>query len=204
MDWYDTNKKIEIPRPDHYEATTNNIQDWQLFNYGVYPITAIVDPPPGMVATGWTFTRNQAPSTPFVVPAVLDDQGNVVEPERTEMVAGALLNSYTKTCTSWVDPVEEAEKARQAHEESERQRQLNKPIDQKIAENDFLSICDTLTGSTTHAKLGFDQLRAIVNTLPNDQQVYWFVRLQANDSQLQREGGLKWWDDCVWHAEIVQ
>lgn len=107
-------------------------------------------------------------------------------------------------CTSWVDPVEEERKRKEAEEEAERQRQLNKSLDQKIAENGFLSICDTLTQSTSHAKLSFDQLRAIINTLPNEQQVYFFMQLQANDSQLQREAGLKWWDDVIWHPEIVE
>ena len=72
----------------------------------------------------------------------------------------------------------------------------------KNAENNFLSLCDLLTSSTSHTKLGFTELYAIIELLPQEQQVVIGVKLLAVDAEAKREGGLKWWDDCVWHTDI--
>jgi hypothetical protein len=103
----------------------------------------------------------------------------------------------------WVEMTAEEKAAVDAAEESE--RQMAKPLKLKIVENKFLYMCDQLTGSTSHAKLGFDELQAILDQITDPNvKVMAALNLLAIDSEAKREGGLKWWDDCVWHAEIVE
>ena len=82
--------------------------------------------------------------------------------------------------------------------------QTGKPLALKQAENRFLALCDTLTGSTTHAKLGFALLEQIIGTLPQEQQVMVGLRLLAIDAECKREGGNLWWDSAEWHSEVVE
>ena len=79
-------------------------------------------------------------------------------------------------------------------------RQEAKPLKLKVVENKFLSICDQLTGSNTHAKLGFDELNAIAGQIQDaNTKVGVAIQLLAIYAEAKREGGLKWWDDCAWH-----
>jgi len=82
---------------------------------------------------------------------------------------------------------------------AEAARQAAKPAALKNAENNFLSLCDLLTAATNHTKLGFGELNTIISTLPMEQQLTAGVKLLAVDAEAKREGGLQWWDDCVWH-----
>jgi hypothetical protein len=81
-------------------------------------------------------------------------------------------------------------------------RQSAKPLVLKKAENTFLALCDQLTGVTTHAKLGFDLIKEILENLPAEMQIGASLQLLAIDAELKREGGNLWWDDCAWHPEI--
>ena len=68
-------------------------------------------------------------------------------------------------------------------------------------QNQYLAICDQLTGSTTHAKLGFAELEAIVEGLmATDPQTAMglSVRLLTLNAALVRAGGVQWWDNCEW------
>lgn len=80
--------------------------------------------------------------------------------------------------------------------------QTGKPLALKQAENRFLALCDLLTGTTTHTKLGFSTLEQIITTLPQDQQVMIGIKLLAIDAEAKREGGNLWWDSAAWHNEV--
>lgn len=66
-------------------------------------------------------------------------------------------------------------------------------------QNQYLTLCDQLTGGTAHVKLGFAELQAIIAEMP-DKQTAMVVALQllTLDAALKREGGLQWWDNCEW------
>lgn len=83
-------------------------------------------------------------------------------------------------------------------------RQAAKPLVLKTCENSFLGLCDQLTGTNTHVKIGFDVIKMIIAELPLEYQVSASIQLLATDAELKREGGNLWWDDCVWHPEIVE
>jgi hypothetical protein len=84
--------------------------------------------------------------------------------------------------------------------ESARQHQKSPAL--KKAENSYLTMCDTLSATNTHAKLGFDALKAMITTLPMEQQILLSIQLLVLDAELKREGGNNWWDDCSWHPEL--
>lgn len=85
---------------------------------------------------------------------------------------------------------------------AEKARQDAKTLALKTIENSFLSMCDQLTGQTTHAKLTFVQIRTIIGTLSAEQQVLLAVQLLIIDAEAKREGGNLWWDTCAWHTDI--
>ncbi len=83
-------------------------------------------------------------------------------------------------------------------------RQLEKPLQLKIYENQYLGICQQLGGT---GKLGFDELQAKITALmaqDKDTAVMLTLQLLTLDAAGKREGGLKWWDDIAYHAEIVK
>ena len=87
--------------------------------------------------------------------------------------------------------------------EAERQRQLNKPLALRQAENRFMLMCKWISGAPAPVKLGFDELDTIIKAIPDQlTAAAAAIELLAIDSQGKREGGLTWWDDCVWHSEI--
>jgi hypothetical protein len=75
----------------------------------------------------------------------------------------------------------------------------------KTVENNYILLCEQLVGSKI--KLGFDQLNNIINELmTTDSQTATMItiKLLAIDAEAKREGGLKWWNDCTWHSDIVE
>lgn len=82
--------------------------------------------------------------------------------------------------------------------------QSSKSLTLKTVENNFLLMCDALTGSTSHEKLGFDELHSILEIIPNvDDKNNYSLKLLAIDAEAKREGGLQWWDTCEWNEDIV-
>ena len=82
--------------------------------------------------------------------------------------------------------------------------QTLKPFDVKAAENGFLLVCQSLTGSRT--KLSFGDIRLLIEDMKatNFQAAADLsISLLSIDSELKRECGEKWWNSCVWHPEIV-
>lgn len=122
----------------------------------------------------------------------------IVEKTAEEKTFADLAIKYKKLVeTTWVEMTAEEKAAVDAAEEVA--RQAAKPTVLKNAENNFLSLCDLLTASTNHAKLGFAEINALIELLPQEQQVIIGLKLLAVDAEAKREGGLKWWDDCSWH-----
>ena len=109
-----------------------------------------------------------------------------------------------KTLVSSVNVADEAAAAEAAAAAAEIARQLAKPMALKGAENVFLGLCDQLEGRTTHEKLGFDELDAMVSGMSDQMAAAALgLKLLEVNAECVREGGVKWWDDCVWHPEIV-
>ena len=87
----------------------------------------------------------------------------------------------------------------------ENDRQAAKSDELKAVENEFISFCDMVTPSTSHNKLSIEQLNSIGAQIP-DPQVYkdLMLKLLAIDAKVKTLGGNRWWDDCIWHQEIVR
>ena len=68
-------------------------------------------------------------------------------------------------------------------------------------QNQYLTLCDQLTGQATHEKLGFAYLETIIKSImatdPNT-AVALSLQLLTLNAALVREGGLQWWDSCNW------
>jgi hypothetical protein len=110
---------------------------------------------------------------------------------------GALREKTTEEKTAYDDAKADADEVlKQAH-------QVGKPLILKAVENNFLLICDAMTGTTTHTKLGFTALQVLGDALPADEKTALTLNLLALDAQAKTEGGLEWWVDCEWHPEIV-
>jgi len=87
---------------------------------------------------------------------------------------------------------------------AEADRQARKPLALRSLENNFLQLCDALTSGHSHARLGFDELEiVVVQILDVNRRVQLSLQLLALDARGKREGGLTWWDDCVWHPELA-
>lgn len=77
----------------------------------------------------------------------------------------------------------------------------------KAVENRFISFCEQLTGQ--RVKAGFGSLRAVIESMAANpdttaQALVIAAQLTAINDEGFREGGLHWWDDCVWHEEVAQ
>jgi hypothetical protein len=91
-----------------------------------------------------------------------------------------------------------------AQAERETARQLAKSIELKTTENTFIGICQQLTGKPD--KFGFPELEKRITELmatDKDTAVVLTLKLLATDAAGKRYGGNQWWDDCIWHQEIV-
>ena len=84
--------------------------------------------------------------------------------------------------------------------------QLAKPLALKQLENTFLSLCDQLTGTTTHTPLTDSQIEAILlqmqATNANQANALASEFLDV-DIQGIKLGGSNWFDTVAWHPEIV-
>lgn len=59
----------------------------------------------------------------------------------------------------------------------------------------------------TMTKLTFDQINSIIEGLmisDANAAIVASLKLLAIDAEAKREGGLKWWDTCEYHPEIVE
>ena len=103
-----------------------------------------------------------------------------------------------------VERIAQEEQAEQQAIIDEQNRQASKSLELKKAENNFLLVCEQITGSKN--KLGFDELEAIIGNLMTSSPelaVPLTLKLLTIDATGKRAGGLLWWDDIVWHEEIV-
>lgn len=80
--------------------------------------------------------------------------------------------------------------------------QSSKPVELKKAENNFLLLCEQLTGKKE--KVGFDTLRTILEAmLTTDPQTAMVLswKLLSIDAEGKRFDQ-RWWDSCIWHADV--
>jgi len=83
------------------------------------------------------------------------------------------------------------------------QRQSHKSETLMKVENKFLAFCDMLSNTNTHAKLSFDAITEKLDKITDaNTKVMISVQLLAIDAEAKREGGLRWWDSCVWHESL--
>ena len=91
-----------------------------------------------------------------------------------------------------------------AAEQAKQAKQDAKPLALKIVENKFLAMCDQLTGTASHTKLGFGDIQSAIDIIPDPAiKMGAAVQLLAIDAEAKREGGNLWWDTCTWHADIM-
>ena len=84
---------------------------------------------------------------------------------------------------------------------SETARQIGKSLILKTVENNFLLICDAMTGTTTHTKLGFTDLRQIGDLITDPaEKTELTLNLLSIDAQAKTEGGMEWLADCDRHT----
>ena len=98
----------------------------------------------------------------------------------------------------------EAEAAAAAAQ-AEIDRQLNKPLALKKAENNYFYMCYALFGDMQ--KRGFAALTAKLDEMKStDPQtaIVMSIQLLGIDAEAKREGGLEWWDDATYHPEVEQ
>ena len=98
-----------------------------------------------------------------------------------------------------------AAEAQAAAARAEIDRQLNKPLALKKAENNFFSMCYVLFSSME--KRGFSDITTALDAMKiTDPQTAMVLSIQllGIDAEAKREGGLQWWDDAVYHPEIVE
>lgn len=82
--------------------------------------------------------------------------------------------------------------------------QAVKPLALKQSENKFMDACEEITGQKV--KLGFDELEAIIAPLQTNNPSLFMglsIKMMAINQELIRAGGVKWWDTCVYHPEVV-
>ena len=88
---------------------------------------------------------------------------------------------------------------------AETTRQEAKSDSLKAVENNFLALCDSLTGTTAHTKLSFAEINAIGTSMPDQTQMVGIaIQLLSIDAEAKTIGGLSWWYDCAWHPEIIE
>lgn len=148
----------------------------------------------------------------------IDEQERILSlPERYRTLVDGLWVEKSEEDKQIADMELEAAQE-QAIEQEETARQASKPLDLKRIENDYIKLCDTVTGSAAHVKLTTAQLKAAGSQL-TDQSAFLsaFVELMALKNEAEREygrwvqdtegmpgQGTFWWDDCCWHPEIEE
>ena len=71
-------------------------------------------------------------------------------------------------------------------------------------QNQYMALCGQLTGQAP-CRLGFAELQAIVEGMMATDPTTAMglsVRLLTLNAALVREGGLQWWDNCVWREGL--
>lgn len=83
--------------------------------------------------------------------------------------------------------------------------QAGKSAALKAVENRFLLLCEQLTGSRAKASFGtLDEIVRPMRTNAPSTFAAVSIELLAIDAEAKREGGLNWWDSCVWHEEVAE
>jgi hypothetical protein len=141
--------------------------------------------------------------------------GQVIEKSEEEkriVDLPAKYREYNEVLKQWEELTAEEKAAVDAAEaqaiiDEEAATQAAKSPELKRVENEFLLFCDQITGTTTHTKLGFPELKMILGQIKeNNLQQFNDARdaLLLIQEQAIREGGTRWWDTCTWHAEVVE
>ena len=88
---------------------------------------------------------------------------------------------------------------------AEAQRQIDKPSKLKTAENEWLKLCDAVSGGLNKTKLSFEEIKPILEGLEATQPLA-AAKLMGLflgwNTQGTYYGGDKWWDDITWHPEM--
>jgi hypothetical protein len=138
--------------------------------------------------------------TPLPAGSVYPVQANLMEiPSKYLIIDGGELREKTTA-----EKTAYADASAAAAEAAEKARQEAKALVLKTVENNFLLICDSVTGTTTHTKLGFAELQQIGSQITDPvAKTELTLTLLSIDAQAKTEGGMEWWEDCIWHPEIV-
>ena len=146
--------------------------------------------------------------TPLPEGTVYPVQGNLKKiPSKYLIIDNGVLREKTTEEKAVYDAAKIA-----ADDAKQTARQLAKTLELKTAENNFLDLCDALTGESDHAKLGFPALEVLINAIAQwDTRTDMTVKLLVLNTQAQRYFGADpnavgnfWWDDCIWHPEIAE
>ena len=140
-------------------------------------------------------------------PEILLANGYGLAGDEPAIEAGYTRISKTFAENGWqvVDRLtSEIEQEQAAATAAEAASQLAKPEALKIVENQFLTVCESLTGSK--AKLGFDELEVLIKTLAETDKATadtLTAALFKINSAGVYHGGTRWWDSCAYHAEVT-
>ena len=117
---------------------------------------------------------------------------------------------YTDTLIQDRLDVEESERVALAEQQAaqniidEQNKQLKKSDDLKKAENEYILFCDLVTGSNNHVALGIPELEAIGVSITDELTALKLqLALLKINAKCVLYGGVKWWDTCTWHPEVV-
>lgn len=89
--------------------------------------------------------------------------------------------------------------------ERERLQNVEANRERWTLENQFIELCDQLTNRSSHMKLGFPELNAIIT---QSMEVDQSMAIKASLTLLMLDAALKryemlWWEKCEWHPEVV-
>jgi hypothetical protein len=145
--------------------------------------------------------RIEKGKTPLPVGSAYPVPANLMEIPSNYLIidTGVLREKTTEEKTAYDDAKTAADEVlKQAH-------QVGKPLILKAVENNFLLICDAMTGTTTHTKIGFTELQQLGDLITDPaEKTALTLNLLSLDAQAKTEGGMDWWSDCEWHEEIVE
>lgn len=145
-----------------------------------------------------TFSRGDGrPNDPWPEGCVIRER-NIVKPAEEK---------YCKWVNDHLEPMTASERSeRDAYdvaqaEAEESARQTAKNATLKGIENEFITLCLQLGFED---KAGFDELESVLESLSDrDQARDISLKLLSIDAAGKRYSAT-WWDDCVWHPELVQ
>jgi hypothetical protein len=124
-----------------------------------------------------------------------DFQGRILEepiPQTPALIDGVVVDA--------------GDEIRQALEAEQKAQELAINGERWAYENEYLTMCDQLTGGTSKTKLGFAELQTIITAMQaTDPQTAMVLALKllTLNAALVRTGGVMWWDDCKWHPEVA-